>query len=347
MKKIKISFIVIILISICLINSCKMSDDSNSAEYRNFYGIAWNGKAHDNLAYSRQMGYDYVFYQKGMELDTLSKGLFFYVETPEYSVYPRWIQTGKTYSPEEIRFYETNSALMNSNKQFPDNIARGWFSRPDVFTAQPDLQQQRVITWVIDSIISSVQSIESRNPDFRFGGFAWDVPQPAGDFWDTIQKPGKQITLAFWTGGDFGIKHPEAIHDYPTYSDGRIEFYKQLYKETRKVFPHARFIMEPYRIYDDWIKVVKDRVDAHEVTPDILAQERFGTEFADDSRIFESGLITRENVASTTPDRFSDADNRLIAAIAALNGSWFHGMEDLVERVICLPSGMYMNCRQG
>jgi hypothetical protein len=82
-------------------------------------------------------------------------------------------------------------------------------------------------------------------------------------------------------------------------------------------------MMEPYRIYDDWINVVGHRTDAKEVTPDLLAQERFGTEFVDDERIFDSGLITRENVASTTPDRFSEADNRLFAAKAAVNGAWF------------------------
>jgi hypothetical protein len=134
---------------------------------------------------------------------------------------------------------------------------------------------------------------------------------------------GRQITLAHWTGGDFGIKHPDVTHDFETYSEGRIHFYKQLYKATREKFSHARFMMEPYRIYEDWIKPLGERADADEVTPDILAQERFGTEFADDERIFQSGIINRDHVASTTPDRFGDNDNRLYAAKAAMNGSWF------------------------
>ena len=292
-------------------------------EFRNFYGIAWNGTPHENLAFAKQMGYDYVFYQKGMEMDSLSNGLHFYIETPEYSVYKRQIDTKKKYSAEEIRFAETHFALMNNSKTFPNNIARGWFMSDHTFTPQLDLQQQKVISWAIDSILEYVESIESVNTDFKFGGFAWDVPQPAGDFWDTIQKPGRQITLEFWTGGDFGIKHPDVSHEYKTYSDGRIEFYKQLYKATRSKFPGAKFMMEPYRIYDDWIKVVGNRIDAKEVTPDLLAQERFGTEFVEDKRIFDSGLITLENVASTTPDRFSEADNRLFAAKAAVNGAWF------------------------
>jgi hypothetical protein len=320
----RLSLLILLLAITYFISGFQKKDAFKSVtpEYRNFYGIAWDGSANDNLSYARQMGYDYVFYQKGMERDSLSNGLFFYLETPEYSIYPRRLDTKKQYSTSEIKFFETHYALMN-HKSFPDNIARGWFMSPEAFTPQLDLQQQKVISWAIDSIIKYVKSIESRNPKFRFGGFAWDVPQPAGDFWDTIQKPGRQITLAHWTGGDSGIVHPGTRHDYTSYSDGRIEFYKQLYKETRKVYSHARFIMEPYRLYDDWIKVVRDRKDAREVTPDILTQERFGTEFADDDRIFESGLISRENVASTTPDRFSDADNRLYAAKAALQGSWF------------------------
>jgi hypothetical protein len=269
------------------------------------------------------MGYDYVFYQKGMEKDSLSNGLHFYIETPEYSVYKRQIDTKQNNTHEEIRFAETHFALMNNSKSFPNNIARGWFMSDHTFTPQLDLQQQKVISWAIDSILEYVESIQSVNPDFRFGGFAWDVPQPAGDFWDTIQHPGRQITLKYWTGGDYGIKHPEVTHEYSTYSDGRIEFYKQLYQSTRAKFHGAKFMMEPYRIYDDWIQVVGHRADAKEVTPDILAQERFGTEFVDDQRIFDSGLITRENVASTTPDRFSEADNRLFAAKAAVNGAWF------------------------
>jgi hypothetical protein len=295
----------------------------NLPEYRNFYGIAWNGTPSENLAYAQQMGYDYVFYQKGMELDKQSIGLYFYIETPEYSVYPRSMDTKKVYPEKEIRFFETNYALISLEKQFPFNIARGWYMANDVFTPQLDFQQQKVILWAVDSILCYVKSIEMRNNEFKFGGFAWDVPQPAGDFWDTIQNPGRQVTLAHWTGGDFGIKHPDVTHNYPTYSDGRIEFYKTLYRETRKVYPHARFIMEPYRIYEDWIQVVEGRHDAKEVTPDMLVQERYGTEFVNDGRIFASGLINKENVGSTTPDRFGDFDNRQFAANAAVHGAWF------------------------
>ncbi|MFZ4724763.1 MAG: hypothetical protein ACOYMD_04890, partial [Paludibacter sp.] len=39
----------------------------HTSEYRNFYGICWDENPHQNLVYARQMGYEYVFYQPGME----------------------------------------------------------------------------------------------------------------------------------------------------------------------------------------------------------------------------------------------------------------------------------------
>jgi len=312
-----------LLILLLLTAGQPVRKSGSKPEFRNFYGIAWRGNPHDNLAFARQMKYDYVFYQKGMETDSLSRGLYFYLETPEYSVYTRRIDTRQTYTPAEIAFFETKCALMNNSKPFPNNIARGWFMNDHTFTPQLDLQQQLVISWAIDSILKNVAAIEALNPDFHFGGFAWDVPQPAGDFWDTIQRPGRQITLRHWTGGDFGIRGEGAIHNFPTYSDGRLAFYSQLYKATRSRYPHARFVMEPYRLYEDWIGVVKDRPDAKAVTPDLLVQERFGTEFVTDDRIFASGLIAKAFVGSTTPDRFGEAENRLYASSAAINGAWF------------------------
>ena len=322
--KTSFTFTLLCLLILLLLTAGQPVKKSRSKpEFRNFYGIAWRGTPHENLAYARQMTYDYVFYQKGMEKDSLSKGLYFYLETPEYSVYTRRIDTRQTYTPAEIAFFETKCALMNNSKPFPNNIARGWFMNDHTFTPQLDLQQQLVISWAIDSILQNVAAIEALNPNFHFGGFAWDVPQPAGDFWDTIQRPGRQITLKHWTGGDFGIRCKGAIHNFPTYSDGRLAYYRQLYKATRSRYPKARFVMEPYRLYEDWIGVVKDRPDAKEVTPDLLVQERFGTEFVTDGRIFEAGIIGKGYVGSTTPDRFGEAENRLYAASAAIHGAWF------------------------
>jgi hypothetical protein len=291
-------------------------------EYRNFYGICWRGKPHDNMVYARQMKYDYVFYQNKMENDTLSNGLYFYLETPEYLVYNRTINTQKTYTNQEKQFYETFCTIKDTAQPFPYNMATGWFFTGTSFTPLLDFQQQKVIDYTIDSILRFARSIEKRNPRFHFGGLAWDVPQPSGDFWDTIPKKA-QVTLTHWTGSDAGKRYPNIVHDFPSYSEGHISFYKKLYSTVRANYPNAKFIMEPYKIYEDWIALVKDRPDAKELTPDLLSQEGPGIAFATDNRIFINNITSKDRVASTTPNKFSEPDNRIMAANAAVNGAWF------------------------
>jgi hypothetical protein len=296
----------------------------DTPDYRNFYGISWRGTPHENLLYAKQVKYDYVFYQKNMELDTLSNGLFFYLESPEYLTYNRTITAKKTYTVQQKSFYESFVALKSATKPFPYNIANGWFFNDTTYCALPDFQQQAVVDYVVDSILDYAKAIEQRNPNFHFGGLAWDVPQPAGDFWDTIQPPGGQKTLAYWTGADTGVKHPSVTHDFPTYTEGRIQFYKQLYTGIRAEFPDARFVMEPYRLYEDWNNLIRTRPDASQVMPDMLCQENPGTQFVTDNRIFADGLITKDRVASSTPNKYSESDNRTIAAEAAINGAWYN-----------------------
>ena len=297
---------------------------TNTPDYRNFYGISWRGTPHDNLMYAKEMKYDYVFYQKNMELDTLSNGLFFYLESPEYLAYNRTIQTKKTYTAPQQSFYESFAALKNSTKQFPHNLATGWFFNDSTFSAFPDFQQQAVINYIVDSIVRCAKAIEAGNPRFRFGGLAWDVPQPSGDFWDTIQPPGKQVTLAYWTGTDAGVKAPGVTHNFSTYSEGHIQFYKQLFAKVRSQFPQARFLMEPYHPYEDWVQLVSSRPDAAQLMPDMLCQESPGQEFVSDNRIFNTGLIVKDCMANTTPNKYSEADNRTVAAQAAMNGAWYN-----------------------
>jgi hypothetical protein len=149
------------------------------------------------------------------------------------------------------------------------------------------------------------------------------VPQPAGDFWDTIQPPGKQITLKYWTGGDYGVKHTNLLQDYATYSEGHVQFYKKLFADVRAKWPNAKFIMEPYHVYDEWIKVVKDLPDAKAIMPDILSQESTGKQFVEDECIFASGLISKSDMACTSPNSVGEEMNRTLAATAAVNGALF------------------------
>lgn len=49
-------------------------------------------------------------------------------------------------------------------------------------TIIPTSQQQKVISSTIDSVLNFARKIEFKNPKFHFGGLAWDVPNPTGDF---------------------------------------------------------------------------------------------------------------------------------------------------------------------
>jgi len=294
-------------------------------EYRNFYGICWDRNVHQNLAYARQMGYDYVFYQRGMENDSLSNDLYFYIESPEFMVYQRYVYINKEYTENEISYFLNNSALKDTTSTFPYNIATGWFV-VNGFSTQLDFQQKRVVLQTVDSILKLVEAIESKNPRFHFGGFAWDVPDLQGDFWNgqVNVKKGLPVGLSFWTGGDYSVGYRNTVHDYATHSDGTAEYYKLLFKKTRAKYPDMKTIVEPYSPYDQWIKTINKRGDVKEIMPNIISQENRGTQFVDDSRIFESGLIDIEHLCSTAPSLYSDSINRLVAAKASINKAWFN-----------------------
>ncbi len=327
----------IILLTLSLLGILTMSSSEvfsqkiklNTPEYRNFFGISWRGTAHQSLVYAKQMGYEYVFYMKGMEKDPLSDGLYFYIETPEYFTYPRYVELTKSFTPAQIDYYNKNVALSSMSKPFPQNLATGWFTNETRVTANLDFQQQRVITHTIDSILGFAASIENANPKFRFGGFAWDEPDPSGDFWNGVltdganKGNGKKVTMAYWNGGDHAPSDSKIKYDYTTYTEGHMAFYKQLFAKTRAKYPGMKTIMEPYRVYDMWVSLVEKRPDVKELSPDILSQEQTGTDYITDKRIYASGLIQRENMFCTTPAENSEVGNRVSAASAAVNGSWF------------------------
>lgn len=293
----------------------------STVDFRNFYGISWRGTAHENLAYARQMKYDYVFYQTGMENDPLSNGLHFYIESPEYWTYTPNIITTNSYSASQIDFFENFCALKNSSTSFPNNIATGWYYGSTNFTPILDLQQQKVIDYEVASITKIIKGIEAANPQFHFGGLAWDVPNMMGDFWSALS--GTQVGLSYWTGGDFGAICPGCTHEFATYSDGHAQFYKQLRSTLQQTWPGTRFVMEPYNVYNDWMGQIQTRSDANLLMPDLLSSEGPGTGFVDDTRVFSSGLITKDRMASTTPNISGEAENRTVAAKAAINGATF------------------------
>ena len=304
-------------------------------DFRNLYGIVWTGTPSQNLEYACQMGYTHVFYQAGMEKNPKSKGLKFFIESPEYSVYPRLIDTEKTYSPEQIKWWETHCSLISLEKPFPWNIAPGWRIGKK-FTATLDLQQKSVIKETVAKIVDRVKRIEAKNPDFKFAGFAWDVPQPPGDFWDGSKDDwfanGSQVTLSRWTGKDSGIKHPDVVHDYPTHKLGHYEFYRRLFERCRKEKnPDSKFIVEPYNVYGGWIKDIEEDLlktkgleETKKYLPDFVCSEGSGTEFVEDPRVTKSGLYKKNQVSSSTPNVYDELNARKIAATAAINGAWTH-----------------------
>ena len=293
-------------------------------DFRNFYGISWRNSPADNLAYARQMGYRYVFYQSGMEKLPQASGMRFYLESPEYSAYERTINPSKKYSPAQIRDFETARALANTTEPFPKNIATGWFFANGSFSTEPDYQQKKVTDAIVAKIISKVKKIEAANPKFRFAGFAWDVPQPAGDFWTpaTPNKRRAQVTLAVWTGKDSGAKHPDAVHDYATYSAGKLAYYRTLLETARaEIAPDAKFIVEPYKPESGWFKYMRAYPDA--LRADLICQESAGTEFLDDKNVVGAEKIWDvSRMMSTTPNVFDEPSARNIAARAAVAGAW-------------------------
>lgn len=329
MSFLKKKFLLVSLIVFLLNETMQAQLPVAATDYRNFYGISWRGKPHENLAYARQMGYEYVFYQVGMELDSLSNGMGFYIETPEYITYNRLIDQRKKYSEKEKQFYENYCVLKDTLHAFPDNLATGWVwlnkknNNVYPFTVLLDFQQEKVIAYTVDSIMNYVTGITARNPKFKFTGFAWDDPRPTGDFWDTAKSVLKQVNLSFWTNKNGGAHYNSTSVNYDTYTDGHLAFYKELYKAARKINANAHFISEPYHIIGDWIEPIENRADKKEITPDIISQESKGTDFVDDPKIYNSGLLRKGFFISSTPDVFDEESNRLIAAKAAINGSAF------------------------
>jgi hypothetical protein len=305
-------------------NASKNIQQHNEAgDYRDFFGIAWRGKAEDNLKYCKQMGYDYIVTTSaaGLTSDLIpyATGMKFIFESPEYRVYPieRVLDLARPYTAADQAIYERYFAW-KSNEAFPNNLATGWFFSPNTFSVEPDWQQQAVIDYFVEAIISKAKAENKPSINFTFGGVAWDVPTP--DFWDS---PGTPATLTAWTGQDSSILHSGITHEYVTYTEGKAAFYKKLFTRMRTEFPDAKVIMEPYKIYENYLQHIEGRADKTELIPDMFTQEMSGTEFVDDERIFASGLITKDRVGSTTPNSFEEYENRLFAAKAAINGAWF------------------------
>lgn len=317
----------------------------------NFYGIiTTNLNTALNLKYARQMGYEYVLFrsgwQSGLESGDTFRFLLFNPESFSYEKYGDAKDISQsiinrheldsiakkdpaTYAQIAYRF-STMMALKDNSLPFPENLARGWFQKNGRFRAVYDLQQQRVIDYIVDKVLQKAQQEHHPEMGYHFAGIAIDVPQLTGDFWDTIPNisatQGKQRTLAFWTGGDYGSKHPDVTHDYPTYSDGCAAFYKTLIARAKEVFSEARLVVGPYNFYEDYIKQIEDREDARQLIPDLMLQESSVNryDFVNDTRAYQKGLISDySSVGSAATHMPGESENRTVAGLAASKGATF------------------------
>ncbi len=300
-------------------------------DFRNYFGLAWASSPEEILQYCQNVGHTHVMYKYGMEKDPRSNGITFYIETPEYSVYRRVVDLRKKYSPKEIESWESICAVAFPDKPFPRNMATGWFFDRYNVSLQLDMQQKKVHEIVTDRILDLVGKIVEKNPRFKFGGYSWDVPQPYGDFNQFVDKPGhfnRQTTLKHWTGYDGTPERPGIKHDYGTYFEGYFEFYRLLMEKTRAKYPGAKFIVEPYNIYNNWIRYFESDfmkskgAGAKKYMADFIWSESGGLSFVNDANIFKSGQYSKCDIGNSSPSIFKEADMRAVAGAAAAVGSW-------------------------
>jgi len=278
------------------------------------------------VKYAKQMGYKYIAHKSNMHQLPEAADMKFYVVNPELLVTPVQMQLdlNKSYPSGDQYLYDKNFTWKSNTAEFPNNIATGWWYNDSAFLVVYDFQQQSVIDETVEAIIEKVKSYENISINYRFAGLMWDVPDLRGDFWTGFHGSGGEfVDLSYWTGSD-SCASASHTHDYATYSDGKATFLIQLYQRVREEFPDAKFISEPFLLYDRRIEDIQERPDANVLMPDMITQEGPGTAFVDDTRIFDSGLITRDRVGLSTPFTFGEYENRLYAAKAAINGSWFN-----------------------
>ena len=291
------------------------------------------------------MGYDYIGL-RGYEnpanytSNPDAKGLKFYNIGPHHhavrkfvTINSSFINKTKIYSQPDIDFYNQNMAW-KSTDSFPNNMATGSWNSSTSFSASWDFQQQTVIDKLVEQEIAIFKEFENVSLPFTFAGYMIDETRLMGAFWkwDSTLNKESFIKLSEWTGSDSSLLHSGITHEYATYEEGMVAYYKKLNSRMRQEFPNAKWILEPYRLYstagpynEDWVYSIKDRADKNELIPDMLFQESSGAEFVDNVNIFNSGVnISKDMVGSSQPNSVGEDKNRLYAGKAGINGAWYN-----------------------
>lgn len=182
------------------------------------------------------------------------------------------------------------------------------------------------------------------NPDggvdahFEFGGYMIDEPGLDGNFY-AFRDGGtcnRANDLAEQTGTSVnsGIPHHDGgRYDYPTYREATVAFFKRLNSRLKQRWSNSKIVYHPWTIYAGYLGPMAHLPDRHELAPDMVFNEKDGTEFADifqdlaKASVLEELGIQKDSVGTTHPNRdaaIGEAENRLVAARAAVNGSWYN-----------------------
>lgn len=342
---------ILFLITLLIFALCKPALANDS--WKNYFGISWRGTAADNIKYAKQMGYDYLAIKINEPANSYTgnqncANLKYYIIDPHawtdvLSGHLRAIDKNGTYTQSEKNWYEQRMAW-KTNTAWPNNLATGYFNSgtSSSFNSVWDFQQQAVIDEVVEKEITLFHNYEDAGLPFTFAGHITDVTVFTGELfnWPVGSSSQSQYTMAQWTGTDSCILHGTITHEYTSYTEGMVAYYKQLNTRMQQDFPAAKWIVDPARIYDpqntifDWhvdeyVYQIKDRADKNQLTPAMLTQEDAGdaleTGFVDNASIFNSGVnITKSMVGISQSSIVDEYKNRLYAAKAGINGAWYN-----------------------
>lgn len=377
-------FILSVLGCVCLLINQVLffnaNTDAGEKDFKNFYGIAWSGKPAENVTYAKQMGCNSIIISpsstnKDYRNNPDCADLKYYLLDPQWypqvlSNFSRYINTTETIKDDAKKFYN-RYMVWKSNEPFPYNLATGYHPSncSTTFSVMWDFQQQAVIDEVVENIVQTAKRYENQGQQFTCAGYIVDEPKLAGNFYRLAEK-GKNVptTLSSWTGSDSGLVHDAITHEYATYAEGMVAFYKKLKARMKEEFDHPKWIVQSARLYNEvdnseWIYQIKNRADRDELTPDMLFQKSSGnTDFVDDVNNFNSGVqITKDMVGNSQSGEIDDYKNRLLAAKSGINGAWynwlgrfsntgdmpdFHGITEVYPRlklIRCLPNWDNLN----
>lgn len=300
------------------------------SEFKNFYGIGWPnyGLPADNMRFAKNMSYKYIMASDkfGKSEDLLK--FKYYFDTPqdfyfvELTSNKTWgVSRSRNYTPEE-KYWINERVVWKSTKadDFPENLAMTNIWSKDSFMPGFDFQQNIVIDEVINGIFERINKDYS---NFPFAGFCFDSPGLHLNFQDYANGRVVEADLPNDT-----CQCPKT-HDSKTYTEGYAKFLCQLITRARQLNPDAQIFVEPPLIYDYWVKPMSETAYSEILKGFFVSQEgglaKPGQqiwEFYEDERIFK--LINRDNIGCSAPTVHDEPGNRLLAAQAAINGSWFN-----------------------